>query len=536
MIREELLDHEFLGIEAFSSELPDDEFGPAIERIMKDDPEAIFSNTRPVVNGIVATREGIIDITKEPFSLVYGARDVLPPSQQILPSFGGAIATMEFIFAWFEDEKTPFPLIPVADISVPHNLLENTYHQMDLEVHMHKKGAVLYDPSYDVKSKESLSVDVVDRDTPLDEFLEIIKDRFLFSSRHGNVLPEFEDNCNWISMTFNPTHPMAVPYIIDVEKVYYQEEGEKHIGYKGSYRWGRRIRSFNYSMNDKRYRVHSDVWIKLFGPNYHYMACFDMVSNFDFLEILSPEKVGFRKVSINSELMIEPYSVMGPIHTMYSPMMCARVESTMKYGSGMSTGVLLDDKFNSKQDVGEILKDWKREREKRGNDYVYCKDVTKDYVLYIDSIKGHIIIHVATGKEVYVVSPKDNLYKKNLGLQRFSSLFFEYSFRSGLTKVLQVESGEDVSHLIRKIYVKGGFFFGAPRSDFGCLIDPLVHISLLDALELSKKDKDGYLPFAAKMPALVQVFETFSPLLEDIEIDEENDQYRWEDEGHYDDD
>jgi len=67
------------------------------------------------------------------------------------------------------------------------------------------------------------------------------------------------------------------------------------------------------------------------------------------------------------------------------------------------------------------------------------------------------------------------------------------------------------------------------------LIDPLTQLSLLDAVELSKKNMEGYLPYAARMPALVEQYEQFSPLLEEVEFDDlENNQYRWEDDLDYD--
>jgi len=537
MIQSDLLDNNFLGVDALEMDIPEDAFCQPIEHIMGEDPESIFAVERRVVNGILSTHEGTIDITSEPFHLVYGARDVLPPPFQIKPDFTGPIITMEFIFKWFEDETTPFPVIPVADISIPHNLKENTFHQMDMEVYMHKQGAVLYDPSYDVKSKEALSVDVVEHDTPLPQVMHVTESRFLFSSRHSNMPEEIKNVTNWIAMSFNPTHPMAAPYIVEVEKCYVPDKSKKYY-YKGKYKWGRRVRSFYFHPWDRNYRVHSDIWIKFFGPNYHYMACFDMISNFDFIYLLTDEKTGYKKVSINSELIIEPYSVMGPIHNIYSPMMCPRVSTTMRYGSGMSTGVLIGDRVDREANYYQILDNWKKDMRYTSDDFVFCQDVTSEYVLFIDSVKGHLIIHAQTGMEVYVVSPKDNSYKRQIGRDGFSPLFFEYSFQNGLTKVLKMVNSGDQTKLLMKLYVKGGFFFRAPRNDYGCLIDPLTQLSLLDAVELSKKNMDGYLPYAARMPALVAEYEEFCPLIEEEEVDiddsSDNNQYRWDDDLDYD--
>jgi hypothetical protein len=529
IIESELLEDMFLGLDALNPNIPDDAFSQPIEKIMSEDPEAIFLKERRIVNGIESTYEGTIDITKEPFHLVYGAKEMLPPPFQIKPDFTGAIITMEFVFKWFEDETTPFPMIPVADISVPHNLKENTFHQMDMEIFMHKQGAVLYDPSYDVKSKEVLSVDTIDHDTPLPEVIKITEDRFLFSSRHGNIPLEIKDVTRWLTVSFNPTHPMAAPYIVEIEKKFRGEKSKKYY-YVGKYKWGRRIRSFYFDPWDRGWRVHSDMWIKFFGPNFHYMACFDLVSNFDFLYLFVGEKLGYKRVSINSDLVIEPYSVMGPVHNIYSPMMCPRVSSTLRHGSGMSTGVLIGDKTDKEMNYFQILDNWRKDKRYVTDDYVTCEDVTKDYVLYIDRVKGHLIIHVPTGKEVYVVSPKDNSYKRNIGQGGFSPLFFEYTFQDGLIRVLKMVNGGDQSKLITKIYVKGGFFFRAPRNDYGCLIDPLTQLSLLDAVELSKKNMDGYLPYAARVPALVEEFEQFVPLMEDVDFEVlDNNLYRWQD-------
>jgi len=145
-------------------------------------------------------------------------------------------------------------------------------------------------------------------------------------------------------------------------------------------------------------------------------------------------------VSIGSALTIEPYSVMGPVHFVYSPMMCARMSQGLIYGMGMSTGV---------PDTADSIK-------------VPVKNVTTFYRVFEDKKKGHLIIDIRTGKEVYVISKDDRDYRYNANKNADESLFFEYTAKRGLISVyaLQPDDMRDGLDIELKIYVQGGFFFG----------------------------------------------------------------------------
>jgi len=414
---------------------------------------------------------------------------------------------LDYCERWFKDERVPFPYVPVANPVIPENVKEATFHEIDMEIDMSRKGAVLYDPSWDVRCKEPLSVDIIEVGTPVEEVVSKVGQGFLFSARHGAVPSMKDDLFRYIIMDFNPTHPMAVNYIDTISR----EIVGKDIIYSGRYKWGRKYRPFYFRTLDKRYRIHSDVWMGYYGPKYHYMAPFDMVANFDFYYLLSSKLKGYKRVSMYSALTIEPYSVMGPVHFVYSPMMCARMSQGLIYGMGLSVGV---------PDTADSIK-------------VPVKKVTGFYRVFEDKLKGHLIVDVRTGKEVYAIS-KDRDYRYTVNKYTDESLFFEYTVKQGLINVyaLQPDDMRDGLDVELKIYVQGGFFLGKPRNHNGSLIDSLDKQSVLDVIKIYEKDPESFLPFALRVPALVEEYEEFKMSNSSVPDDDVRD-YGWDDDEDY---
>jgi len=79
-------------------------------------------------------------------------------------------------------------------------------------------------------------------------------------------------------MQFNPFHPMAYHLVKTIENL---GNGK----YKGVYEWNLREYDFVFDIQDKRYRIHSDVWQGLIGTDNTRYLMYDIVSDHDISEV-----------------------------------------------------------------------------------------------------------------------------------------------------------------------------------------------------------------------------------------------------------
>jgi len=68
---------------AMEGPLPEEFFSQIMEDTLKNDPEVVFNKNRLDVGGVITTHCGLMDVTSDPVSVSYGARNVLPPSFKI---------------------------------------------------------------------------------------------------------------------------------------------------------------------------------------------------------------------------------------------------------------------------------------------------------------------------------------------------------------------------------------------------------------------------------------------------------------------
>jgi len=85
-------------------------------------------------------------------------------------------------------------------------------------------------------------------------------------------------------MQFNPFHPKSITYIKSIH--------QKKKKFYGIYVWNNKEFQFDYDLEDKRYRLHSDVWRQQIDMPDYFCECFDLVGSYDFIDdILYDPKV-----------------------------------------------------------------------------------------------------------------------------------------------------------------------------------------------------------------------------------------------------
>jgi len=296
--------------------------------------------------------------------------------------------------------------------------------------------------------------------------------KFLFSLRSSYFKEKDLRSHKFICMQFNPTHPMAIPFIIEVHRT--------GSVIRGTYQWGRRVRPYYYDLDSDLYRVHSDVWLSRYGSRYSYMSCFDMISNYNFYEgdmaiMLDLSKA--KPVSYNSLFMIESYEA-GDREGVYSAMTGSR-GGNKTYTPAFSYGF-----------------DGSETRQK----YV---DVTDKYYAFVESgqVKSVSIVKKKNSSVVYTIRHKDLDYKRRENFVDDDRIFFNYSSSKGLIEVLRKwRESDGERRTLYRMYVPGGFFFRCPRNKTGSLLMYSGSLTIEQAVELYRENSDVLKPYAYRMP------------------------------------
>jgi len=196
-----------------------------------------------------------------------------------------------------------FPDVPIADAGIPYNQYERYSGNYVVQSYFGKKMPLV---NASIGCKGSLGheytfVDVND-DGEIEEE-DAGHDCYFIPFDHTVEMGDLK----YIGMQFNPFHPMSISSILEFKWV-----TESLV--KGFYSYRSERVPFSFDLNDKRYRVHSDIWCSLIGYKNGYYESFDLVSNYEFA---STFEWPVEDVSIQPN-MIEPLIVYGAHNFPYS--------------------------------------------------------------------------------------------------------------------------------------------------------------------------------------------------------------------------
>jgi len=260
-----------LGVDSFydheysDSQLPDDFFtkiyGPVFandnvvhqlqERVTFHDVER-----REDDNLVQSSHFGLI--TGKDFHLEVGPKNHSQPFYIPHEDWTGVDMVFSYSRKISQGASVPFPNIPIADSGIPSNQLQKNHNGYKVEENFAKRGLVLYEPTIGcqlelgnrypfVREREAIMGMRGAENFTYDTYPKTNKTRFFSSFRDV-------DKPDVLSMQFNPFHPMSIPLIVEME----WSDDRTVVGtykYKGN---RHKIFPFEYSFDDKRYRIYSE--------------------------------------------------------------------------------------------------------------------------------------------------------------------------------------------------------------------------------------------------------------------------------------
>jgi len=171
----------------------------------------------------------------------------------------------------FKYGSRDFPDVPMARDPFPENQHSRPYEEYPLERSMIARGIRILDPSigcYQSLSRDHVLFTLSERDD-----YEPWEDEGVYFSPIIDY-----DKKNVINFQFNPFHPMAIYMIRSAEW--------RDSVLVGTYEYRKKIISFKFDLNDKRWRIHSEDWRQILPNLIGALEVFDMVSFFDFANVL----------------------------------------------------------------------------------------------------------------------------------------------------------------------------------------------------------------------------------------------------------
>jgi hypothetical protein len=435
-------------------DLPDDFCILILPKYLSNDTELLFPKENMMIGGRECASVGSIDVMGKDPVIMIGAKEVDKPKYRIGPDF----LPCKIVLKWYGDRMNGryylCPYIPPANPSVPGTAREKTVQFASIDLFMHNKGAMIYDPHYEFEEKHDTSTyitpkphDKKDEKNHVDKCMSDNGYTFIFSGK--TKIPKRYSEYRMAYMAFNPMHPMAPPYID-----HYTDDGNT---IRGEYRWGRRLKKFEFNRRSKAYRLHSEIWYLLF-PSHYYMGMFDIVSNFDILHYLPELRrlYDLRKYTFAPIKLVEGMYYPGVFQGLYSPLHYFNVKSEQE-----------------KKEMYQI--------EKRRKMYTfYCNqgidleligesynDVTSLYDLVFQSSAKYDLSVVKKDSGISELRIlKGERYNKYMGNP---DIFVEFSIRFKRFKVYRKGKDKDFSNRFF-IFVKGAYFIGSPRNHEGSLM------------------------------------------------------------------
>lgn len=384
------------------------------------------------------------DVKKDMYEIELGPHEVKPPSILIDPDYVPALITMKWYSEqMLSDKPVQLPYIPVAAPTIPTAAEEGTHVISEMDDFFSSYGGLIFGPHYNfMKNKDSSCYVEADLEEDATRFLvsrmKTGRFTFVFSPKYPFRESVTKLGYNLIWMEFNPYHPLA-PKLIEE----YHETDDTIYGY---YKWGRKIKSFHFDKNSRKYRIHSEQWGQLWDSTYAYMAVFDLVSNFDMVELIPQLKAPLRKLKRYKGTFAPMYSVdnVDEIEYPYSPMMLDRGETNLRIPYYSSYYVTIPDQYDQYYDISQHC--------------ILCMSVKNRYAYTIHmKHNNRRIAKIITSKRFQIES----------------GYFVRFSRGSDL-EVFARENEDNLNcKRVPKILIEKVYFSNFPRSYEGTLIDPL---------------------------------------------------------------
>lgn len=269
---EDIFSNGFMDREFADEKLPAYLFDELIENY-KSDPCIMILKENNYVEGIEVSKLAYINYEED--TIEVGSKELEDLKYDIVHDKNYGVATMEWMVRTMMcNEYKDFPMELPCDVHIDRKKKNIETHYQIQSLFM-SKGYRLLNPT-ELERKHcstygSMCSNYEERinDEPYNEDTKV----FISYRDCGNI------KRNYVAMQFNPTHPLSLRMIRKINR--------RGLRYEGIYEWNGREYVFSYNLEDKRYRIHSDMWQRLLGFYVKDYEIFDLVSDHDFIDVFT---------------------------------------------------------------------------------------------------------------------------------------------------------------------------------------------------------------------------------------------------------
>lgn len=515
----DITDNDFVLLEHLVEELPDDFFFDQIKERVKQDPLTLLMKKRLVVQNVETSQFVFVDYEKKEMNV--GPKESGVPLYYIEPDYVPCDMVLDYYDKYCEDENTKFPNVPRAEPVVPINKIYKPDEEYRLESSMMNRSCYLAEPKPGQYERLGAAGEFATKDGRggTKKYSEIVG-KAIFQSYNDTLLNEVEaKNAIRICMQFNPFHPMSKEKITSFE---WDDENKCHGTYK--YREREDIR-FEFDLQSRLYRIHSDQWIPNLGLPSGIYENYDLVSDKPFAEYLF-----FSKVNNNLEpLIIEPITRSEDVHEekgIYSILGPWRGFISKGCGEITYSPSLTSKHVNINEGQYSVFKDITEE----------CDFDTKKMVLVHEYRPGKRVQYVFFQSEGKVKKiqrrrkpDKEDLWMRShilrgrdvfIKINKYSVASFEWR---AFKKVMHPTKVKHPYYWFCE--VQGAQFRSFPTNEWGTICYGLRAISMMEALTMNRR-KHEFLPLIVPIPDRTAEFDNMMKDLDyDVNIDEVHDDF-----------
>jgi hypothetical protein len=322
---------DMLDLDYLDPELPDDFMYDEISSVFKEDNYVMVMKESLIYKEQELSRVCVVDIDTHVIHV--SPKRITPPHYLPKEDF----RSTEMMLDWFDRYRIgireDLPDLPAPIPIIPENQYMRPAADYAVEKYVSYKGGTVCDPSLGfIKEDTDLNMCQLQKSlnlVSLEKTLEIYqrieesnKDKikvgkvnrpFFFFPYADVDIEKYKilEKIDYVSMQFNPFHPMAVHSIISFE----WDESLEIVS--GLYKHRNKEMKFTFNINDQRYRIHSHIWLQVMrGHRFSgAMEVFDFVGNFPFNDRLDLKP---REVFVEP-LIIEPLCIRGKMLIPDSP-------------------------------------------------------------------------------------------------------------------------------------------------------------------------------------------------------------------------
>jgi len=266
-------ENQFLDIDYLDEELDDDFFYEQGERFRNDTTVQVCS--KPIIIGDQVS--GLYHaFNYDTNTISAGNSHVDKFKYEIILDFEVTSPVLPWYEKYLAGSDAPFPFVEVANPRIPDTGLGGAK-SYSVQRTLMDAGCVLVNPSWGELEQcgdyGAFASQVPHNQNEL--ALDVNSQDVLFFSYRDYIKELGDGTARAIGMQFNPHHPMSVHRL--------QSYTKSEFVTQGYYKFGVKVLPFKYDLRDRRYRLHSDVWISILGLSPGLGECYDLVGNFDFV-------------------------------------------------------------------------------------------------------------------------------------------------------------------------------------------------------------------------------------------------------------